>query len=82
MNLEEIDVEEFMELVASIDDAASEHESMIMEAMKNVPILQRLMFIYNNAAENDAPKELLSKNQTIISTLLALYVIEKRTKKN
>ena len=81
MNLVEIDVDEFMELIASLDDAPSEHESMILEAMKNIPILQRLMYIYNNAAADDAPKELLAKNQTIISTLLTLYVIEKRTKK-
>jgi len=78
MQLSDIKFEDFAEIIGMIDDQPGECQQFYLEAMAEVPLIERLMSVYNHAAENDAPEIMLKTNKTNISTLTALYLLEKK----
>jgi hypothetical protein len=78
MKLGDIKFEDFAEIIGMIDDQPGECQQFYLEAMAEVPLIERLMDVYNHAAENGAPEIMLKTNKTIISTLTALFLLEKK----
>ncbi len=77
MLLADVEFESFIGWLGFFDENIEEAKDILMESLVEVPLIERLMLIYNNAAESGADEHMLRRNRDIVSSLLALHQLEK-----
>ena len=77
MVLASVEFESFIRWLGYFDEHTSEAEEILMKSLVEVPLIERLLLIFNNAAESGADEYMLNRNRDIINTLLALHQLEK-----
>jgi len=79
MKLKDIDFDEFVEWIGKFDEVLEGTEDLLIEAGKEVPVIERLLKIMHNAIENNGPKDRIKMATNHIQCLAALYHLEKKT---
>jgi len=78
MKLKDIDFDEFIEWMGKFDEVPQGTEDLLIEAGKEVPVIERLLKIMQNAIENNGPKDRIKMTANHIQCLAALYYLEKK----
>ncbi|GMW01527.1 MAG: hypothetical protein AMXMBFR84_26640 [Candidatus Hydrogenedentota bacterium] len=76
MRISEVNFDQFMAWLGALDEDIASCEDAVRETMENVPLVERLMFIFNNALEDGAEEIMLMRNRDIANTLIALHQLE------
>jgi len=84
MVLSDVQFEEFMSWLGLFDENTREMADYIRESMSEVPVIERLLLIFNNALESGAEenmldRQMLDRSRDVVNVLLALHRIEKGT---
>jgi len=77
--LSDVSLEELMAWLAVLDERPSLAQEHLIKAIEEVPVVERLLLIHENARNNDAPLEMLQRNRDIMNTLIAIFHIERGT---
>ena len=77
MKLKDIDFDEFVEWMGKLEEDPRGTEDLMMEAASEVPVIERLLMIMQNARDSNAPEDMIRRNADQIQCFAALYQIEK-----
>jgi hypothetical protein len=78
MKLSDVDFDEFVEWLDKFETVQEDTERLLIEAGKEVPIIDRLLKIMWNAEKNNGPKDMIKRTADQIQCLAALYHLEKK----
>ena len=66
MKLRDVDFDRFVAWVGKFDEDPQGTKDLLMEAAEELPVLQRLLMIMQNAMEHDGPKDMIRRNADLI----------------
>jgi|AntAceMinimDraft_16_1070373.scaffolds.fasta_scaffold202873_1 hypothetical protein len=78
MKLKDVDFDEFVEWMGKLDEDPKGTKDLLMEAANEVPVIERLLMIMQNAKDNNAPEDMIRRNADQIQCFAALYQLEKK----
>lgn len=78
MLLQSLDFDEFVEWMGKFDEDPQGTKDLLIEAMNEVPVIERLLMIMQNAKDNNAPEDMIRRNADQIQCFAALYQLEKK----
>ena len=77
MRLKDVDFDEYIGWMGKFEEDPEGTKDLLMEAANEVPVIERLLMIMQNAIENNAPEEMVRRNADQIQCFAALYQLEK-----
>ena len=77
MRLSDINFEEFVVWVDKFETVHDDTEELLLEAGREVPVIDRLFKIMCNAKDNNGPENMIRRVMDQIQCLAALYHMEK-----
>ena len=78
MNLRDIDFDEFVQWVGKFEEDPRGTNNLLLEAAAELPVIERLLTIMQNAVDNDAPEDMIRRNADLIQFFAALFQMEKK----
>lgn len=77
MKLQDVDFDKFVEWMGKFEEDPEGTRDLLMEAADEVPVIERLLMIMQNARDHDAPEDMIRRNADQIQCFAALYQLEK-----
>jgi hypothetical protein len=77
MKLSDIDFDEYLEWMGKFDEDPEGTKDLLMDAANEVPVIERLLMIMQNARDHGAPEDMIRRNADQIQCFAALYQLEK-----